>query len=100
MGATVYKRCDECGRWVHRDETVLRQPGRTKLVDRIRSIKTSCSNNITNSQPPNSTFKHPNIPRRICLFCVDNYDAKQAPLYARLAATGSDTRTSGSGRRS
>ena len=61
MGGTVYKRCDQCGRWVHRDETVLREPRRTN---------------------------HVAIPRRICLNCVDGYDLKQSKEFARLAAAG------------
>ena|SRR5579863_6996015 len=101
MGGTIYKRCDECKRWVHRDETVLRKPVRRNDVDRIRSTTTSSSISITNSQhhyKPQSQSNHSVIPRRICLFCVDKYDRKQSPEFALLAATGTDTRTSGSGR--
>lgn len=102
MGGRIYKRCDDCGRWVHRDESVLRSIKRKNGVDRIRSITTRSSVSITNSQQgenPESSDNHsPNLQRRICLFCVEQHDLKHSPEFARHAATGSDTRTSGSSR--
>jgi len=81
MGGTVYKRCDECGRWVHRDESVLRRRPRKNDEDRIRSTT------VTKCSTPETTSHHLPVPRRICLYCVEGFDRKQSQEFARLAAT-------------
>lgn len=77
MGGTVYKRCDHCGRWVHRDETVLVSLAK----NRRRSHKKYCDNESS----LNPTPSYP-IPRRICLFCDDGHASKQSAQFARMAA--------------
>jgi hypothetical protein len=81
MGGTVYKRCEECGRWMHRDETVLRQPANVQR----RSHKKYYDNKSLNPTPGS---QYP-VPRRICLFCVDGYDKAQSQEFTRLAANES-----------
>jgi hypothetical protein len=53
MGGRIYKMCDQCKKWVHRDETVLRRSLQTRIKgeDRIRDIKTRSRQTITNSHP-------------------------------------------------
>ena len=51
MGGRVYKMCDKCKKWVHRDETVLRRTlqSRTNGEVRIRDIKTKSRQTQTSS---------------------------------------------------